>query len=101
MTREEYQQLVRSALSFKEMSAGIQARILAAEGEEMEKYISMFEEEKKLMAQAYQTFQKETDQIVVDYKVGVQKDKRAKLVSAESGTRSKEIDKAEDLLKKL
>lgn len=101
MTREEYQQLVKSAVSFQEMSAEIQARILAAEGEEMDKYIQMFEEEKELMAKAYQSFQQETDKIVVDYKVGVQKEKRDKLAAAESGTHDREISKAEDLLKKL
>lgn len=101
MTREEYEKLVRSCASFAEMPAGAQERILAAVGEEMERYIAIFQEEQQLMAQAVEDFQKETDQIVLDYKTGVQKEKRAKLVAAESGVRRREEDRAEDLLKKL
>lgn len=101
MTHEEYEQLVKSAASFGEMSADVQSRILAAEGEEMEKYIRIFTEEKALLAKAYQNFQAETDKVVLDYKAGVQKDKRRKLAAAESGVQRSEESKAEDLLKKL
>jgi hypothetical protein len=101
MTREEYEKLVKSCASFREMLPEVQARILAAEGEEMERYIAIFQEEQTLMAQAYQNFEKETDQIVLDYMTGVQKEKRQKLVAQESGARRAEENRAEDLLKKL
>lgn len=101
MTREEYEKLVRSCASFREMLPEVQARILAAEGEEMERYIAIFQEEQTLMAQAYQNFQKETDQIVLDYRTTVQKEKRNKLVAAESGVRRAEENRVEDLLNKL
>lgn len=101
MTREEYEKLVKSCASFHEMLPEVQARILAAEGEEMERYIAIFQEEQTLMAQAYQNFEKETNQIVLDYMTGVQKEKRQKLVAAESGVRKREEHRAEDLLNKL
>lgn len=101
MTREEYEKLVKSSFSFKEMSPGVQAAILAAEGEEMERYIKMFQEEQQYLTQAYQDFQKETDKIVTDYKTEVKKDKKEALVKKEEKVQSKEEKAAEKLLNNL
>ncbi len=101
MTREEYEKLVKGALSFKDMSAGMQAAVLAATGLQMEKYIQMFQEEKTMIAKAFQSFQSETEQVVGDYKINVQKGKKRRLVAAETSTHKKEIVKAEKLLKNL
>ncbi len=101
MTREEYEKIVKNSLSFREMDGLTQSQILAAVGEEMERYITMFQQEADLLREAYGNFQKESDQVVLDYKVSVQKDKKEKLTAKEGAARSKEIDKAEDLLKKL
>lgn len=101
MTKEEYEKLVKSAFSFKEMSPELQTKILAAEGDEMDKYIKMFQEEQQYLTQAYQEFQEETDKIVTDYKVEVKKDKKEALVKKEEKTQSKEEQVAEELLNEL
>lgn len=101
MTKEEYEKLVKSAFSFKEMAPDLQKRILAAEGKEMEQYIKMFQEEKQYLTQAYQNFQEETDKIVTDYKVAVKKDKKESLEKKEEKAQTKEEKAAEELLNNL
>jgi hypothetical protein len=101
MTREEYEKLVKSSLSFREMDRLTQERILAAEGEDMESYIKLFLEEKELMVKAYRNFQNESDKVVVDYIAQVQKKKHEKLAAAEESVQKKDDDRAEELINKL
>ncbi len=101
MTREEYEKLVKSAYSFKEMSPELQASVLAAEGKEMEQYIQMFQEENQSLTKAYGDFEGENEKIVMDYKVEVKKDRKEALEVEEEKTQSKEEAAAEKLLNKL
>jgi len=101
MTREEYEKLVKSAMSFRTMAPDVQARILAATGAEMEKYIEIFQEEMALIGKANQNFQQETQQIVTNCKVKVQKKKVAKLKAKENVAIRQDLDTAESLLKKI
>lgn len=101
MKREEYLQILAGSVTFPKLDQSLQNQIKAAEGKEMESYAQAFLEETDLVNKAYQQLVEETDQIVGDFKNVVIKDKKEKLVKAESNQRNKEMSGAESLLNNL
>ncbi|MCC7432920.1 hypothetical protein IT412_05370 [Candidatus Peregrinibacteria bacterium] len=101
MTREEYLQILEKSVTFKSLDLSLQKQISGATGEEMKSYAQAFLEEGDFVAKAYDQLVQETDQIVADFKEVVVKDKKAKLVKAESSQHSREMSGAENLLNNL
>lgn len=101
MTREEYLQILQKSVTFEKLDMSLQDQIRNATGEDMKSYAQAFLEEGDFVAKAYEQLVQETDQIVADFKVSVVKDKKDKLVKAESSQHNKEMSGAESLLNNL
>lgn len=101
MTREEYLQILQKSVTFEKLDFSLQDQIRNATGDDMKSYAQAFLEEGDFVAKAYDQLVQETDQIVAEFKEVVVKDKKAKLVKAESTQHSKEMSGAENLLNNL
>jgi len=101
MTVQEYEQLVRSSASFKEMDLATQMNILSARGESMENYIKIFQEEHDLMKAAAEDFYNKSEQVVLDFKTDVKNAKNNKLKKAENQVKANEEKDLDKLLKSI
>ena len=101
MTREEYRKLVQSTYSFSQLDADEQAKILNAEGDEMEYYVNLFQGENDTMGKAINDFRSNNDQVILEFKFTVKKDKEMKLKASEKAEKSKDDQILKKLLKKI
>lgn len=101
MTFEEYQKLLTTSVSFKELDEETRNKILNAQGPERDSYIQAFQQEAALINQAYADFTRDTDAVVTEFKAVAAKDQKDKLVQAESVAHTEELTGAENLLKNL
>lgn len=98
MTKEEYQKLVKSAVSFSELDEDIKIKVLNAEGEEREGYILAFQEEAELMHQAVSDFYDANEKVLIEFKANVQADKADKIKTEESKTKAQDEEQLKNLL---
>lgn len=101
MSDQEYLQLVKGSLSFQDLDANLQAKILEAKGEDRENYIRTFQEEAELMKKAVGEFNAENDQVIADFKAVVQSEKTAKIKTAENKAKVEEEKQLSNLLNDL
>ena len=101
MTQEEYQQLLNGSDSFKTMDPETQQSILSAEGPKMEEYITLFNEEKVMLNQAWDKNQQDKDQIIKDFTEKAKQKLHVKLKVDEENEQKKDTDEAEALIKNL
>jgi len=101
MTREEYLKLVKGSAAFKDMDQATQAKILAAEGAQMENYIKIFTEEHDTVESAKKSFKAASDEAVANFKQEVKVITTRALKVSEAESRKKDEEDSEKLLKQL
>ena len=99
MTREEYTQLAKNSESFKGMDKDLQEKVLKAEGDVMEHYISIFTDENKLLNEAYKAFVQDNENILTSFKRNIKNIQATKLKEAENSAVQADTKQAEELLK--
>lgn len=67
MTREEYQQLVKSSGGFQKLDAETQQKILEATGEDMEAYMKIFTAEQDEVVDAKKDFVTTTVKVIENF----------------------------------
>lgn len=101
MTKEEYQKLLKDTFSYNQLDSVEQAKIMIAEGEEMEAYAKMFEQENETMKKAISDFNESSEQVIVDFKASLKKDEQSKLIASEKADKNKEEQTLNKLLNKI
>jgi t-SNARE complex subunit (syntaxin) len=101
MTIEEYTKLLEKSISFKALDEATRATILAARGEEMEKYIKIFQEEQSLLTRAVDNFYEQSEQVMVQFQGDVRKEKQKKLQDKEGEEHQQDEQQLSKLIQNL
>jgi len=101
MTPEEYQQLLKSSTSYKELPNEMQDKIIKAEGETQKTYIKIFMEEQTMIIQAKKEYIKKNEQVVLELNYSVKLHQKQELARQEQDAMKQEALNAENLLNNI
>jgi len=97
----DYMQLVTSSDSFKKLDKDLQAKILAAEGDEKKYFLQIFLEEKEGVAKAKSNFAENIGQAIKGFDTGVKKAQKEFMKTAEVEIQKVDVNNAENLINSL
>lgn len=101
MEKEKYLRLLEKSISFQKMDAERQNFFKAAEGEKIDHYAQVFEEEAEILAKAYDKLQTDTDEVLKGFKREAIHDVKVKIDRKEAKEYDQELSKIEAKLNNI
>jgi hypothetical protein len=101
MTKSEYSKLLKDSHIFAGLPPVIKKRVLAASGEEMDRYASIISDANQMMKSAAEDLKKRNEEVVLNCRTEVKTAEKDRMQTVEKSSRREEENRGDKILQQL